>query len=40
MFLQSLVYRHHTREHELFETIDDEYERRLSSLVARRPKEG
>ena len=35
------VYRsHHPREHELFEAVDDEYERRLSSLVAIRPKEG
>jgi len=32
--------RHHPREHELFEAVDDDYERRLSTLVARRPKEG
>jgi site-specific recombinase XerD len=32
--------RHHPREHELFEAVDDEYERRMSTLVARKPKEG
>jgi hypothetical protein len=38
--LAKVYRRHHPREHELFETVDDEYERRLSTLVARRPKEG
>jgi site-specific recombinase XerD len=38
--LAKVYRRHHPREHELFEAIDDEYERRLSSLVARWPKEG
>jgi integrase len=38
--LAKVYRRHHPREHELFEAVDDEYERRLSSLVARRPKEG
>jgi len=38
--LAKVYRRHHPREHELFEAVDDEYERRLSTLVARRPKEG
>ncbi len=34
--LAKVYRRHHPREHELFETVDEEYERRLAALAARR----
>lgn len=37
--LAKVYRRHHPREHELFEAVDDEYERRLSTLLAGKPKE-